>query len=291
MSKVKVIIRWCVRNFFQLSILGLLIVYLWWFWVHPISKLSWDINTDAYLFGFVLIFLYLIVLLLCNLVRKIALLGKMLNGVAWIVLFINILYIVLYIPQIVDIAIYNKTIYQIVVSHPFPEPMSSDYGITKWWGLLNYSENGLGIGTPTGHLQFFYDKTINKVNVLDVFLNSKVLVYTDDENNPLFYEMNTEFDGYRYYLAYQCKKWNTDCDTLIYSVYKCEMNNTKCSPLPFHYITDYVFDMSVEQEGSVHITAVYFNIDHYLGNRTLIFTDGDNPHCYIKSCEILPKQK
>lgn len=145
-----------------------------------------------------------------------------------------------------------------------------------------------GGGASFQPLHLMKDETTNpnEINVTWTSYDGKatVLEYTYG-GRPRYYDYPAQLKNHLYYLAYYDKP-ETKSNT--YLLYECKLDNTSCRQLPikyegFGYLRDTVAN---ETTGEVSVF-----IDNEMNQNTLIFTWGEQPHCYVKGCEIFENLK
>ena len=139
-----------------------------------------------------------------------------------------------------------------------------------------------------GHL--IVDASSKEINIID---DANLLIYTYGEH-PRYYKSWSEIqleDGF-YYLSYHCKSsdnpygWNIyDCSN-TFTLYQCNLNYTGCDPLPIEYTTNTDDFLDLEADETTNEINLYKDDGN---SKTLIFTYGANPECYIAGCTITDK--
>ncbi len=258
----------------------LAVLYFFWYWISPIS--------DAFETGK---FLFLVCFSMAAL--RIIIRGKLsiLIGTVWFLCFtVSILYYANFISRILDEVKHDGVHYYLTYSQ---EPFDGwhDYHITARNGLFDYDSHGLGWASWNDDLELKYDTTINKMTVVET--NNRIgkeIIFSIEEENPIFYEAFTALDNHVYYLFSSCRQMHVDCQNFVYFLYQCKLDNTYCERLPFMYdgeLGGYPAHLISHEDTS--------EIDVYIGsyfdeeNETygiLIYTYGSQPRCYFEGCYI-----
>lgn len=278
--------RWVLRNFFPLTLLFFAICYLRWLQLTPVHfwKESGDEET-AIQIGSLLFSLYFLLSLLISLLKKRQTTQKVLISFGLLAFWANVQYLLLYTPKLENNIIYNDVTYYITSNRQSPFGYGPGYyQLSKW--RKNLTHESIFFGYSGGPFKIIYDTEHGEVN----FVNSyDMMVYTDkDREYSRGYEIGYQLDGHYFYPSSECISWvDGDCSVNSYTFYCCNLNNTSCMKLPVQYSGYYAFDINFEPNKAKNETDVYFDIGSYPGTRTLIFTYGDHPRCYVEGCEIL----
>ena len=202
---------------------------------------------------------------------------------------INILYYKNFMSSILDEVEYDGVQYYLTYSQ---EPIDGwhDYHITARKGLFHYDSHVLGMVLTGDNLKLNYDTTISKMTVLETEGHfGRELVYSIEEENPLFYEAFVELDNHVYYLFSSCRQMGVDCQNRIYSLYKCELDNTYCKQLPFMYDGKFGGYSSklIKHEAASEIEIYFEPYFDQEQKEVLIYSYGREPRCYVEDCHIL----
>lgn len=259
----------------------LTVLYFIWYWISPIS--------DAFETGRFLFIIYLLVTLFWVIVR-----GKkscFVNSLVFLFFLINVLYYQNFVSSILDEVEHDGVQYYLTYSQ-VPIDGWQDYHMTARNGLFNYDSHGLGLVTAGDHLKLKYDPTISKMTVVETeWRFDREIIFSIEEENPLFYEAFEELDNYAYYLFSRCRQMGVDCQNRIYSLYKCKFDNTYCVQLPFMYdgrfggYSSKLISRESTSEIEVYIEP-YFEEEKEFRD-ILIYSYGRKPHCYVEDCHIL----
>lgn len=261
-----------------LATIFLAVLYFFWYWISPIS--------DAYETGRFLFNVCLSIAALRIIVR-----GKLsfLVGAFWLLCFaVSILYYANFMSRILDEVKHGGIHYYLTYSQ---EPFDGwdDYHITARKGLFDYDSHGLGWVSWNDNLELKYDTTINKMTVVETSHRvGKEIIFSIEEENPLFYEAFTELDNHAYYLFSSCKQIHVDCQNSIYFLYQCNLDNTYCERLPFMYDGElggypaYLISRENISEIDLYI-GLYFDVEKET-NGVLIYTYGSQPTCHVEDC-------
>lgn len=162
-----------------------------------------------------------------------------------------------------------------------------DYHITARNGLFHYNSHGLGLVMVGDHLKLKYDLTINKMTVVETEGQiGKEIIFSIEQENPLFYEAVEELDNHVYYLFSSCRQMGVGCQNQMYFLYECKLDNTFCEQLPFMYDGEYGgYPTELTSDETTSEIEVY--IEAYLAENILIYTYGREPRCHVEDCHIL----
>lgn len=276
--------KWFV-NFLIVPATALLtILYVFWYWISPTS--------DAFETGRFLFVVYLIVAFFWAIVGRKK--SYLLTSLVMLFLALNILYYKNFVSSILDKSEHYGIAYYLTYSQ---EPIDGweDYHITARKGLFGYSSYALGFVLRGNNLKLKYDPTISKMTVIEAKGRfDREIVFSIDEENPLFYESFAELNNHVYYLFSSCRQIGVDCQNRIYSLYECEFDNTYCEKLPFMYDGTYggysskLISHETVSEIEVYIEPYFEEEQEY--KEVLIYSYGTESRCYVKDCHILEKQ-
>lgn len=267
-------IRWVIDNFFVilLAVNSLLCVY--WYIISddpPIALLIY--STVFYL--------------LWRILNKHAILRQVFSTITILLLVLNGVYLLSFMPELKQVASYNGNTYFLTYNREFLGNGVFFPRLAKWDNKFHRSISGLGATCCT--LRLTYDPLSHLVSVEQIGLeDTPILAYTDSDP-PRFYVLGAhkQFDEYRYYPSRDCETYQKNiCQTHIYNVYRCSLENTACVPLPFKYLGDYAFEIEMSQNEQTKEINIYFWIGDYPGVQTLIFTYGNNPSCHVAGCQL-----
>ena len=259
----------------------LIILYFSWYWISPIS--------DAFETGRFLFIIYVVMVSFWIFIR-----GKkscLANSLVFLFFLSTVLYYKSFVSSILDEVKHDGTRYYLTYSQ---EPIDGwqDYHITARKGLFSYNSHGLGLVTAGDHLKLKYDPTISKMTVVETeWRFDREIIFSIEEENPLFYEAFEELDNHVYYLFSSCRQMGVDCQNRIYFLYKCKLDNTYCEQLPFMYDGRYggysskLISHETTSEIEVYIEP-YFEEEQGF-REVLIYTYGREPRCYVEDCHIL----
>lgn len=256
----------------------LTILYFFWYWISPIS--------DAFETGRFLFIIYLLVALFCLFIRR----KKSYLGYSLVLLLflINILYYTNFMSSILDEVKHDGVQYYLTYSQ---EPFDGwhDYHLTARKGLFHYDSHGCGQVLLGDNLKLKYDPTISKMTIIET--NNRIggeIIFSIEEENPLFYEAFEELDNHAYYLFSSCRQLGVDCQNRIYSLYKCKLDNTYCKQLPFMYDGGYGGYPSklIRHEATSEIEIYFEPYFDQEQKEVLIYSYGREPRCYVEDCHI-----
>jgi len=140
----------------------------------------------------------------------------------------------------------------------------------------------------SGFTRIIVDEQNNEVSLLGFF----GLVYTDGENPRSYDQPASEFKDHIYQFSDSCNNFNNEkgyysCESYTYQLNECDINYKSCISLPIQYtVQDYGILLIIEGNEETDEISAYNDWDDN-PNRTLIFTYGEHPRCYVEGCEIL----
>ena len=144
-----------------------------------------------------------------------------------------------------------------------------------------------GGGSSVWHWHLMIDKTTdpNEINVILAYSDGdEVLEYTYGAQ-PRYYDYSpAQLSDHLYYLSYP--EDFTYYKPTIFTLYECKLDNTSCKKLPIQYTgLGRLREMKTDETTG--------EISVFIGNKykTLIFTWGENPRCYVEGCEILEESE
>jgi hypothetical protein len=284
MDRIKKLIEWAKKRLSPISVVIFVLIYIWWFRLTPWNPQKDCCSDRHYKFGLTLLVFYVGSVTLWWFIKNRIHLGMFFRITTVFFFMLNSLYIIVFMPRIIDAAKYNGTKYYLVSYSNWPEHNPWDYyQLTKWSGFFNYEiRDQHNDWVWKGKL--LYDKKTNLVNIIAVFDDGNYLLYTDDKP-PRYYEHSSvKFENHLYYISLQCvSEDKNSCITFAHTMYKCELDNTSCTMLQFRYLgqEDYAFaDMNEETQ----------YIDYYVDD-FLAYSYGEYPHCHVEGCEILKDRK
>jgi hypothetical protein len=201
----------------------------------------------------------------------------------------SVLYYKNFVSSILDKVEHDGVLYYLTYSQ---EPIDGyqDYDITARKGLLHYDSHGLGLVLSGDRLKLKYDPTISKMTVVETENRiGKEIIFSIEEENPLFYEAYEELDYHAYYLFSSCRQMGVDCQNRIYYLYKCKLDNTYCEQLPFMYDGKYGGYSSklIRNEANSEIEVYFEPFVNREQKEVLTYSYGREPRCYIEDCHIL----
>lgn len=136
----------------------------------------------------------------------------------------------------------------------------------------------------------------DKKNKETHFINGYgVMSYSDGETSQSFYEYaSAQLKDSIFFISETSENCPpspnyekfSDCDISAYTLYKCKSDYTNCTPLPITYRSDRpnaMYDLRANEKTSeISLFEFYSEGD----KETVIFTYGENSHCYIDGCTI-----
>ena len=277
MEKVRNSLKWVYKNLVFIGVAMFMVIYLRWFQLLDIGN-------------FIIGLLYFFVpfvgsAFFTSIPAKNKYLQILLLFPYAVFLTLNIWYIKIAFPVVLDTTIANQSIYFLTYSEEPDEKVYYDYSVVKWkWGVI----------PETFHMpriyrikKFQYDKAMQVLNVVGVSDGREVLIFSEGKENSRYYDLGDQYRDYFYYPSSVCISFADNkhpCEILEYEIYQCELDNTACVPIPFRYI------------GRGGFTYMRFNestneIDFYIwpddSDEFLVYSYSDHPRCYVEGCEIL----
>ena len=124
------------------------------------------------------------------------------------------------------------------------------------------------------------DISNSEINVVN---DSGSLIYTYGDH-PRYYDSDsrTQLKSRLYYLSEECDELS--CNLFTYTLYECGLNNISCKQVQFKFKIKHEVYLYLESNKAVNEISVY---NDYGNNKTLIYTYGSHPRCYVEGCEIL----
>lgn len=156
-------------------------------------------------------------------------------------------------------------------------------------GILSCQRTPYVQGDPSqDHFRLMADPENDEIHILAKSLDQEdTLIYTYG-TPPRYYEDSVQIKDRLYYLAFE--DGDRSNPRLKYMLYECDLNIPACQQIPFRYTMnrmdsarEKVFLLVNETSVEVRALVIRDNKDK------LVFTYGENPHCYVKDCEILKK--
>ena len=284
MKKIIDASKWLIRHFFYFSIAVFIVIYLRWFRLTPL--MFYNDPDYAYIVGLILLGLYCLFAILIKLSESKTWL-KILLLIPAIFFFMGIvIHAYAFFPSVETIAKCNKKTYYITWMHPFGDYQWTFDNITIWKSVFKYES--FFFGYSGGPYEIVCDKELDEANIISAMNDMLVLVYTDGKN-PRNYDRYTGaiLGDHRYFLADQCNDWvPSTCGSDTYTLYQCNLEIKSCKPLSLQYTTPNTESFVFETDEKANQISLYDDFD-YNPNRTLIFTYGEYPRCYVEGCEIL----
>jgi hypothetical protein len=288
MNKITNAIKWAFNNFFLIAIVIFIILYLRWFQIIPFVTPKY--LTEAFVGGGILMSIYG-GLLIIFLLAKHAILKFVLFMAVSTILFINSIYLFVFMPRVKFTAECNGIIYYIASVRPLGDDARRPFDVfSKWENIYKFESFQFGVVTNI---------VCDEKNKETHFINGYgVMSYSDGETPQSFYEYTSAQLKDNIFLMSEksenCTQLPSDeeystCDTLAYTLYKCKTDYTNCTPLPITYRTnryDTMYDLRANEKTS---EISLFERDNENENETLIFTYAKNSHCYADGCTISSK--
>lgn len=286
MYNISYVIKWVVRNFFFLSIVVFIIFYLRWFRLTPF--VFGDDPTTAFIGGCFLMIIYGTLATFFARTKSVAL-KVMLAIVNIMLLTINALYLIIHIPNIETTAMCNGIKYYITHGAPLGDEQWTYVQVSKWRGIF-YESYFWGY---SGANEIKCDVDNKEALFLDLYGDPPTLTIIDGENSQRFYRFaGAQLGDDLFFLS---EDWslldncNSDknqvCSVFIYTLYTCKSNYTECNSLPISYTAGYVDYLELRANETTHEVSLF---QQYLGSddESLVFTYGENSHCYVDGCTI-----
>jgi len=142
-------------------------------------------------------------------------------------------------------------------------------------------------------LRLMIDKTtnLNEINVIWVSPDGNTFLGYTYGAQPRYYDYPAQLNDHFYYLAYYDYP-NSPPTTFV--LFECKLDNTSCKQLPILYTGLGRSRETIADETTGEISVFMgneFDQKTLRYNKTLIFTWGENPRCYVPGCEILEETK
>ena len=286
MNKVNSLINWTFQYLFFISVIVLVICYLRWFWIAPVSSNYPD--TPAFIFnnGIILLIVY-IFLTFMSLIKKQGITKSLMIIFTLVFLGLNYAYITNHMPVIKSMATYNGTTYIISRNnhgsifkwkHYF-------YQLSKWQKGFRHESLILSGSAP---YQIIYDDKKQEINIVEKRFNTKMLVYTDGDS-PREYDKyaNAQLGDHLYFLSVRCVEGTQFlCETIIYTLVECNMDISSCNSLPIRYVErENILFAKLKANEATNEIELYNDLE----KGSLVFTYGEHPCCFVEGCEILGK--
>ncbi len=201
----------CTNNLKHLLFLCLLrksyyIIYLRWFQLTPVMLNGYNDSDGAYVFGFILLVIYVVLVTLLQLVTRHRIIRWFLLVPTILLFCINVIHSWNYFPLLENRISCNGTKYYITWSHPFGDYQWTNYTLTKWKAIFNYETSFFGYTLSAGPFKIICDDKKQEANIVKT--TTDVLVYTDGENSRNYDQYaGTQLKDHIFFLEDQCNDW------------------------------------------------------------------------------------
>jgi hypothetical protein len=285
MDKARKFGKWIVKNFFLIIVATMVIVYLRWFWLTPLVFEYYNDPNAGFLVGATLFIIFFIFTTIFQLLKN-GFIKSLLLPITILLAVINIWYIFAFFPMIENHAKCSGRNYYITWMHPFGDYQWIFDQLTIWEGL-HYESHFFGYSQ--GPFDIICDEERGDANIIRT--RNGVLTYSHGESSQGFDDYaGVEFDGHRYFLSFTCNNWHDfTCSTETYTLYECNIDYKSCDSLHIAYTSEYVEYLELDadlQSGEINL----YDDHEDEPDRTLIFTYGEHPQCYVEGCEILEQK-
>jgi hypothetical protein len=286
MNKITNAIKWIFHNFFFVTLVIFFIFYLRWFKLTPFVSPGY--LTNAYVGGGILMVIYGGLLIIFLLAKR-TILKTVLFIIISTIFTLNSVYLFIHMPRVKFAAKCNGITYYITSIRPLSDEQWTFDMYSKWESIFKFKSFQFGV---------VKEIVCDEKNRETHFMNGyDIMSYSDGENPQWFYEYaSTQLKDSVYLMSEtseNCELPDDEgyytCDTSVYILYKCKSDYTNCAPLPITYRTnryDTTYDLRANEKTSeISLFEMYSQGD----NETLIFTYGENSHCYVDGCTINSK--
>lgn len=270
-----------IHNFYSISIVVFIVIYIRWFRLTPL--MFYNDPDGAYIVGLILLGLSSLFAFLFKRSKNRRFLKGFLFILATIFLIGNIAHINAFFPSLEFTTKCNGKTYYVTWMHPFGDYQWSFNNVTIWKGVKYES---FFFGYSSSNYEIVCDENKKEANIINT--SRDVLAYTDGENSRIYDECEGVILGnHQYFLSTQCNDWiPSTCGSVTYTLYVCNLSYRSCDPLPIQYTQyetrNFLNLVSNEATHEVNLYEEYFETD----DEILIFTYGENPRCYMEGCEI-----
>lgn len=272
---------WVLKNFLSIIFSITILIYLRWFWLTPLVFKYYNDPNAGFLVGIVLFITLLIFTAVYRRTKNRFLKYVTLTLIA-LLSFINIWHIVAFFPKIENHLKCDGRIYYITWMHPWGDYQWTFDQLTVWDGLRYESQF---FGYSQGPFEIICDEERGAANIIRTI--NDVLIYSHGLKKVSYDDWaGAQLGQNRYFLAWQCDEWGINtCDLETYTLHECTLEYKSCDSLFISYTTS-VYSLVLNADEIANEIRLY---DDYDDNpeRTLIFTYGKNPRCYVEGCEIL----
>ena len=292
------VVKWVIQIFSLSTFVILIAFYIRWFRLTP--WVFFDDPTTGFAFGMILLIIY--GFLVKAVISSKDIFTKTIPFIFSILLLgINCLYLEIHIPRLVTTAKCNGIRYYISHYAPIGDEQLSFNNLSRWKGL---SYESRWHGYSFGRENIICDEEKQETNFVEPY--NQQLKFTDGENPRIYNEYSSaKLRGHRYYISREfsipegCDPTISKCEHKVtYTLYNCQLNYTSCNPLPIHYTTDISPDsLLLRADRATNEISLIRQRPRYVydcqdnkyldGRKTLIFTYGENPRCYVDGCSIL----
>lgn len=205
------------------------------------------------------------------------------------ILTLNSVYLFIHMPRVEFAAKCNGITYYITSVRPLSDEQWTFDMYSKWAGMFTFKSIPFGVGVVKNIICDEKNRETHFINGYDI------MTYSDGDNPQSFYDYASAQIKDSIYLISEtfenCVQLSSNgesytCDASVYTLYKCKSDYTSCTSLPITYRTnryDTMYDLRANKKTSeISLFELYSKSD----NETLIFTYGENSHCYVDGCTI-----
>lgn len=282
MNKIKKTVEWTLKIFLLITIALGCIIYSRWFWLTPLVFEYYNDPNMALIIGIILFSIFLILAFLFLFLKKVFLRAFIL-AIALLTGVVNFYQISAFFPTLENHIKCNGRNYYITWMHPFTDYQWTFDQLTIWNGLQYESKF---FGYSQGPFEIVCDETKDMANIIRI--TNDVLTYSYGEMSIQYDDWTTtQLGESRYFLSFKCIELEDDiCVSTTFTLQECTLEYKSCDSLFISYTDDYHPTLVLEADETNNEVSLF---DDYGDNpnRTLIFTYGKNPRCYVEGCEIL----
>lgn len=288
MKKIRSLASWVIKDFFYITVAIFVVIYSRWFQLTPLMLNGYNDSDEALAFGFILLIIYIILGIFLKNYWRYAILRGILFVPTFLFLLASVIHIISYFPSLENDIKCNGVRYYITWSHPFSDYQWTNDTLAVWKSNFSYETSFFGYSG--GPYRIVCDEEKGDTNIIRTMNGVLVETFGKEDRSYDSYAKAT-LQNRQYFLATQCNNWSPSiCETVTYTLYECNLEYKSCNALPVQYTVNFdVYNSTnvfLEADETTNDINLY---DGYESNpgRTLIFTYGENPHCYVEGCKIL----
>ncbi len=262
------------RYFFYASLAIIALQYVKWFLIDPFLPQGGHSSSSNFKLSVFLLIIYAVFFFLSQFVR---------NFIAYLIVALMLLVILNYLNERMP---YFDTVFQCQGATYYVANIHYDIywdtELTKWLGGLNYETHGM----PSQRIfNIACDEHEAEINFVG---HDNQLFYSKGEVSRTFYPETAQFKEHRYFLE---EGWSCDngCSISSYRLYQCRLDFTSCNPLPISYALsskrddDAIYELKPDEIANTISLFQWFSDNE---DEVLIFSFGNEMHCYAEGCKI-----